>query len=53
MPGAAGRAGLGDEIERIGDARILGVRPVVEIGQARCGSRVTFSITVPKRSVVA
>ena len=35
LPGAAGRRGVGDEIERVGRARIFGLRLVVEVGLSR------------------
>ena len=50
---APGRRGVGDEMQGIGDAGVFGLAIVVEIGDAQSGSSATFSITVPKRSVVA
>ena len=44
---------VSDKVERIGDARILGSRIIVEIRPAGQGSSTTFSSTVPKRSEVA
>ena len=45
---------IGDEVDRIGAAAVLGEARVVEVEFARVsGSITTFSSTVPKRLVVA
>ena len=53
MAGGAGLAGIGDEVERIGGAGVLGEPAIVEVGHARDRIHDDVLQNVPKRLVAA